>query len=108
MYVVIALQDWWDEVKNQLEKQNMDKKIMRELYGEMSASLCDSKTQRFGPFRKKFVQVHTNTYCFHISVDEYLWGKFFLFCVCFFALKEIFQRSGEAFRPRWLKAIWEA
>ncbi|XP_066538129.1 DNA-dependent protein kinase catalytic subunit [Hoplias malabaricus] len=52
----MLFKDWWDEVKNQLEKPDMDKKMMRELYGEMSASLCDSKTQRFGSFRKKFVQ----------------------------------------------------
>ncbi|KAI4886986.1 hypothetical protein NFI96_023481, partial [Prochilodus magdalenae] len=52
----MLFKDWWDEVKNQLEKPNMDKQMMRELYGEMSASLCDSKAQAFGSFRKKFVQ----------------------------------------------------
>ncbi|XP_036452457.1 DNA-dependent protein kinase catalytic subunit isoform X2 [Colossoma macropomum] len=52
----MLFKDWWDEVKNQLEKPNMDKKMMRELYGEMSASLCDPKAQGFGSFRKKFVQ----------------------------------------------------
>ncbi|KAL6490371.1 hypothetical protein MHYP_G00007160 [Metynnis hypsauchen] len=52
----MLFKDWWDEVKNQLDKPNMDKKMMRELYGEMSASLCDSKAQGFGSFRKKFVQ----------------------------------------------------
>uniref|UniRef100_A0AAR2L7W1 DNA-dependent protein kinase catalytic subunit n=1 Tax=Pygocentrus nattereri TaxID=42514 RepID=A0AAR2L7W1_PYGNA len=52
----MLFKDWWDEVRNQLENPNMDKKMMRELYGEMSASLCDSKAQGFGSFRKKFVQ----------------------------------------------------
>lgn len=50
-------QDWWDEVKSQLEKPNMDKKMMRTLYDEMSTSLCNSTAPGIGSFRKKFSQV---------------------------------------------------
>uniref|UniRef100_W5KIE9 DNA-dependent protein kinase catalytic subunit n=1 Tax=Astyanax mexicanus TaxID=7994 RepID=W5KIE9_ASTMX len=52
----MLFKDWLDEVKNQLEKPSVDKKVLRDLYGEMSASLGDSKAPGFGSFRKKFVQ----------------------------------------------------
>uniref|UniRef100_A0A8B9RNH4 DNA-dependent protein kinase catalytic subunit n=1 Tax=Astyanax mexicanus TaxID=7994 RepID=A0A8B9RNH4_ASTMX len=52
----MLFKDWLDEVQNQLEKPSVDKKVLRDLYGEMSASLCDSKAPGFGSFRKKFVQ----------------------------------------------------
>lgn len=50
-------QDWWDEVKNQLDKPGLDKKKMRALYDAMFSSLCDSRAMGFGSFRKKFIQV---------------------------------------------------
>lgn len=52
-------QDWWDEVKNQMEKPNMDKKSIKQLYEEMTGLLGDSKSPGFGSFRRKFIQVWT-------------------------------------------------
>ncbi|TSL34570.1 DNA-dependent protein kinase catalytic subunit [Bagarius yarrelli] len=53
----MLFKDWWDEVKSQLEKPNMDKKKMTSLYREMNASLCNSRAPGIGSFRKKFSQV---------------------------------------------------
>ncbi|KAF4089760.1 hypothetical protein AMELA_G00069750 [Ameiurus melas] len=52
----MLFKDWWDEVKSQLEKPNMDRKMMRTLYDEMSTSLCNSTAPGIGSFRKKFSQ----------------------------------------------------
>ncbi|XP_041924731.1 DNA-dependent protein kinase catalytic subunit isoform X1 [Alosa sapidissima] len=52
----MLFKDWWDEVKNQLDKPNLDKKKMKALYDEMHSSLCDSRAMGFGSFRKKFIQ----------------------------------------------------
>lgn len=51
-------QDWWDEVKNQLDKPNLDKKKMKHLYEEMTELLGDAKSPRFGSYRRKFIQVY--------------------------------------------------
>lgn len=50
-------QDWWDDVKNELEKPGFDKKKMGNMFDEMFASLGDRKADGHGAFRKKFVQV---------------------------------------------------
>ncbi|KAI5104092.1 DNA-dependent protein kinase catalytic subunit [Silurus meridionalis] len=52
----MLFKDWWDEVKSQLEKPSMDKKMMRTLYEEMKMSLCNAKDKEIGSFRKKFAQ----------------------------------------------------
>ncbi|XP_030635503.1 DNA-dependent protein kinase catalytic subunit [Chanos chanos] len=52
----MLFKDWWDEVKKHLETPNPDKKKLRELYGEMHSSLCNSKAPQYGTFRKKFMQ----------------------------------------------------
>ncbi|XP_031440254.1 DNA-dependent protein kinase catalytic subunit [Clupea harengus] len=52
----MLFKDWWDEVKNRLDKPSLDKKMMRALYDEMHSSLCDSRAMGFGSFRKKFIQ----------------------------------------------------
>lgn len=59
---VMVWQDWWDEVKNQLDKPDMDKKKMKQLYEEMDGMLGDSKSPGFGSFRRKFIQVHNLHY----------------------------------------------
>ncbi|XP_051572291.1 DNA-dependent protein kinase catalytic subunit-like isoform X3 [Myxocyprinus asiaticus] len=52
----MLFKDWWDEVKNQLDKPNLDKRKIRQLYEEMTGLLGDSKSPGFGSFRRKFIQ----------------------------------------------------
>uniref|UniRef100_A0A671MAS8 DNA-dependent protein kinase catalytic subunit n=1 Tax=Sinocyclocheilus anshuiensis TaxID=1608454 RepID=A0A671MAS8_9TELE len=52
----MLFKDWWDEVKNQLDKPDMDKKKMKQLYEELAGMLGDSKSPGFGSFRRKFIQ----------------------------------------------------
>lgn len=52
----MLFKDWWDEVKNQLDKPNLDKKKMKHLYEEMTELLGDAKSPRFGSYRRKFIQ----------------------------------------------------
>lgn len=52
----MIFRDWWDGVKNELEKSSFDKKRMANMYDEMSSSLGDRNTGRHGTFRKKFIQ----------------------------------------------------
>ncbi|XP_056317923.1 DNA-dependent protein kinase catalytic subunit [Danio aesculapii] len=52
----MLFKDWWDEVKNQLDKPNLDKKKMKHLYEEMTELLGDAKSLRFGSYRRKFIQ----------------------------------------------------
>nr|XP_055063378.1 DNA-dependent protein kinase catalytic subunit [Misgurnus anguillicaudatus] len=52
----MLFKDWWDEVKIQLDKPNLDKQKIKQLYEEMSGLLGDSKCPRFGSFRRKFIQ----------------------------------------------------
>ncbi|XP_068437827.1 DNA-dependent protein kinase catalytic subunit [Clinocottus analis] len=51
----MLFKDWWDCVKNELEKPSFDKKRMSELYEEMHSSLGDSKGAH-GMFRTKFIK----------------------------------------------------
>ena len=50
-------QDWWEDVKNELEKPDFDKDKMARLYKEMQASLGNTRAEGCGSFRKKFSQV---------------------------------------------------
>lgn len=50
-------QDWWDGVKNAIEKPDFDKKRMGSMFEEMDASLGDCDTAGHGTFRKKFIKV---------------------------------------------------
>ena len=50
-------QDWWDSVKNELEKPSFNKKQMADMYDEMSSSLGDRNTGGHGMFRTKFIKV---------------------------------------------------
>lgn len=52
-----STQDWWDSVKNELEKPSFDKKRMSDMYDEMRSSLGDPNTDGHGMFRKRFIQV---------------------------------------------------
>ncbi|XP_068160133.1 DNA-dependent protein kinase catalytic subunit [Antennarius striatus] len=52
----MIFKDWWESVKNSLEKPNFDKKRMGELYDDMYSSLGDYKAGHHGVFRKKFIQ----------------------------------------------------
>ncbi|XP_069007483.1 DNA-dependent protein kinase catalytic subunit [Embiotoca jacksoni] len=52
----MIFRDWWDGLKNELEKPNFDKKRMRDMYDEMRSLLGDCNTDGHGKFRKKFIQ----------------------------------------------------
>ncbi|KAK7881229.1 hypothetical protein WMY93_029638 [Mugilogobius chulae] len=52
----MIFKDWWDGVKNELEKSSFDQKQMNELYKEMYSSLGNQNTQGHGAFRRKFIQ----------------------------------------------------
>ncbi|XP_062235399.1 DNA-dependent protein kinase catalytic subunit [Platichthys flesus] len=52
----MIFKDWWDGVKNELEKQSFDKKQMCDLYDEMRSSLGDQDAEGHGTFRKKFIK----------------------------------------------------
>lgn len=61
---VMVWQDWWSELKNQLDKPDMDKKKMKQLYDEMTGLLGDSKSPGLGSFRRKFIQVYNLQYLY--------------------------------------------
>ncbi|KAM6908435.1 DNA-dependent protein kinase catalytic subunit [Lycodopsis pacificus] len=52
----MLFKDWWDCVKNELEKPGFDKKRMGDVYKEMQSSLGDCNTGGHGMFRKKFIK----------------------------------------------------
>lgn len=52
-----STQDWWDGVKNTMEKPVFDKKRMGDMFEEMFASLGDGDAAGHGTFRKKFIKV---------------------------------------------------
>uniref|UniRef100_A0A8C5C786 DNA-dependent protein kinase catalytic subunit n=1 Tax=Gadus morhua TaxID=8049 RepID=A0A8C5C786_GADMO len=53
----MLFKDWWEDVKNELEKPDFDKDKMARLYKEMQASLGNTRAEGCGSFRKKFSQV---------------------------------------------------
>ncbi|CAG5895668.1 unnamed protein product [Menidia menidia] len=52
----MIFKDWWDGVKNELEKPKFDKKRMNEVYAELHSSLGDRTAEGHGAFRNKFIQ----------------------------------------------------
>lgn len=54
---VQSTQDWWDSVKNALDKPEFNKKRMSDMFEEMYASLGDGDSRVHGTFRKKFIKV---------------------------------------------------
>nr|XP_057916892.1 DNA-dependent protein kinase catalytic subunit isoform X2 [Doryrhamphus excisus] len=52
----MIFRDWWENVKNEMEKPDLDKEKMKNLYNEMHSSLGDCKKDGHGTFRKKFIQ----------------------------------------------------
>uniref|UniRef100_A0A8C5BIH0 DNA-dependent protein kinase catalytic subunit n=1 Tax=Gadus morhua TaxID=8049 RepID=A0A8C5BIH0_GADMO len=52
----MLFKDWWEDVKNELEKPDFDKDKMARLYKEMQASLGNTRAEGCGSFRKKFSQ----------------------------------------------------
>lgn len=62
--VICSTQDWWDAVKNKLEKPGFDEKQMADMYEEMTSLLMDRNADGHGVFRKKFIQVCSDSdYC---------------------------------------------
>ncbi|XP_037550083.1 DNA-dependent protein kinase catalytic subunit [Nematolebias whitei] len=52
----MIFKDWWDIVKNELEKPTFDQKQMSDMYEEMRSQLGDRSADGHGMFRKRFVQ----------------------------------------------------
>ncbi|XP_034415705.1 DNA-dependent protein kinase catalytic subunit [Cyclopterus lumpus] len=52
----MLFKDWWDGVKNELEKTSFDEKRMGDMYEEMHSSLGDCKRGDHGMFRTKFIR----------------------------------------------------
>lgn len=52
----MLFKDWWDSVKNELEKPSFDKKQMGHMFDEMYSLLGDRSSSSHGAFRKKFIQ----------------------------------------------------
>ncbi|KAM7390735.1 hypothetical protein PAMA_008770 [Pampus argenteus] len=52
----MIFRDWWDYVKNEMEKPSFDKKKMSVLYDEMYSSLGNRNAGGHGMFRKRFIQ----------------------------------------------------
>ncbi|XP_037613149.1 DNA-dependent protein kinase catalytic subunit isoform X1 [Sebastes umbrosus] len=52
----MLFRDWWDCLKNELEKTNFDKKRMGNMYDEMQSSLGDRSAGGHGMFRTKFIK----------------------------------------------------
>ncbi|XP_033494873.2 DNA-dependent protein kinase catalytic subunit isoform X1 [Epinephelus lanceolatus] len=52
----MLFKDWWDSVKNELEKPSFDKKQMSNMFDEMYSSLGDRSTGSHGMFRTKFIK----------------------------------------------------
>uniref|UniRef100_A0A8C9Y6S2 DNA-dependent protein kinase catalytic subunit n=1 Tax=Sander lucioperca TaxID=283035 RepID=A0A8C9Y6S2_SANLU len=52
----MLFKDWWDCVKNELEKPSFDKKRMGAMFDEMHSSLGDRNTGSHGVFRTKFIK----------------------------------------------------
>uniref|UniRef100_A0A8D3CWJ1 DNA-dependent protein kinase catalytic subunit n=1 Tax=Scophthalmus maximus TaxID=52904 RepID=A0A8D3CWJ1_SCOMX len=53
----MIFKDWWDDVKNELEKPSFNRERMGDMYDEMHSSLGDRAADGHGMFRKKFIQV---------------------------------------------------
>ncbi|XP_075994169.1 DNA-dependent protein kinase catalytic subunit isoform X2 [Genypterus blacodes] len=56
----MMFKDWWDDVKNELEKPTFDEKRMGCIYDEMRSLLGDQSKQGHGAFRKKFIKKFAN------------------------------------------------
>ncbi|XP_033988441.1 DNA-dependent protein kinase catalytic subunit isoform X2 [Trematomus bernacchii] len=52
----MLFKDWWDCVKNELERPSFDKKQMANMYDEMLSSLGDRDMGRHGKFRTRFIK----------------------------------------------------
>ncbi|XP_056155309.1 DNA-dependent protein kinase catalytic subunit [Lampris incognitus] len=52
----LLFKDWWDDLKNEMEKDGFNKKTMSSMYKEMQSSLGDAKAEGFGKFRKDFIK----------------------------------------------------
>ncbi|XP_049912803.1 DNA-dependent protein kinase catalytic subunit isoform X2 [Epinephelus moara] len=52
----MLFKDWWDSVKNELEKPSFDKKQMSNMFDEMYSSLGDRNKDSHGMFRTKFIK----------------------------------------------------
>lgn len=52
----MIFKDWWDSVKNQLEKNSFDKKQMSAMYNEMYSLLGNQNASGHGAYRRKFIQ----------------------------------------------------
>ncbi|XP_029105413.1 DNA-dependent protein kinase catalytic subunit-like [Scleropages formosus] len=52
----MVFRDWWDSVKNELEKQSPDRTMIKRMFDDMFSALGDHRAVGVGSFRKKFIQ----------------------------------------------------
>nr|XP_061809878.1 DNA-dependent protein kinase catalytic subunit-like [Nerophis lumbriciformis] len=52
----MIFRDWWENVKNQLEKKDFDNKKMEHMYNELYSLLGDNNKDGHGMFRKRFIK----------------------------------------------------
>ncbi|KAK2886235.1 hypothetical protein Q8A73_020181 [Channa argus] len=52
----MIFRDWWESVKNEMEKASFNQKQMGDMYDEMRSLLGDPTKDGHGMFRKKFIQ----------------------------------------------------
>ncbi|KAL4648766.1 DNA-dependent protein kinase catalytic subunit isoform X1 [Arapaima gigas] len=52
----MLFKDWWESVKNELERKNLDRKTIKQKYDDMFSTLGDQKVVGLGSFHKKFIQ----------------------------------------------------
>ncbi|KAJ8369167.1 hypothetical protein SKAU_G00091950 [Synaphobranchus kaupii] len=52
----MLFKDWWDTIKNELEKPDTSKKVIKAMYEEMYSNLGDQRAEGFGYFRKNFIK----------------------------------------------------
>lgn len=57
----LLAQDWVEDMKNELEKNPVDRNNIVKLYKRMYSALGDLQAKGLGPFRRKFIQVWLNT-----------------------------------------------
>ena len=62
-------QDWWDCVKNELDKPSFDKKQICDLYDEMRSSLGDQDAEGHGDVSQEIYQGLLLTLMVQLGID---------------------------------------
>lgn len=70
MNVVCFAQDWWDSVKNEMDKPTFNKKRTGDLFDELFSTLRHQNPEGQGMFHKKFIHVCSLLYACFLSFDK--------------------------------------